>query len=81
MKSDVRQKIRTHAVRLAIVFFTVVWSMLDSQKRMLVQTSMCIVEASVFLSFFLSFISLNYNNNNGYLERLTRTGPERLHIL
>ena len=56
MKSDVRQKIRTHAVRLAIVFFTVVWSMLDSQKRMLVQTSMCIVEAPVFLSFFLSFL-------------------------
>ena len=25
--------------------------------------------------------ALKYNNNNGYLERLTRTGPKRLHVL
>ena len=25
--------------------------------------------------------ALNYNNNNEYLERLTRTGPKRLHVL
>ena len=26
-------------------------------------------------------LSINNNNNNGYLERLARTGPKRLHVL
>ena len=29
---------------------------------------------------FRSFLNVN-NNNNEYLERLTRTGPKRLHVL
>ena len=36
---------------------------------------------SVLLHLYtLSFVCCNYNNNE-YLERLTRTGPKRLHVL
>ena len=35
----------------------------------------------LIVAVIIIIIAITINNNNGYLERLTRTGSKRLHVL